>query len=530
MRRFVASLPFVCALGALSPAFGQILTVQNTNNTLDVVNPNGPSSIVNLRIPLSLLGSSNDPILGGVNNSATAGATGVFGLIRQFSPGANSAAVRGVNNGTGPAGIGVWGEQHGSGFGVYGQSQAGIGVHGVGQDASATGIDGRHLSTSGTAPGVFGLSHSQQESAHAVLGEMAAGASPTSAGVRGLNPSGFGVFGRGGSIGVVGSVDERRTRRIRGRIPELRGVYGSARGRAAHGVVGEAHSEAGEVFGVWGISHSSSGVGVKGLSVSETGIGVLGMGQKPPHSYGVVGVGAQAGVWGRSFDHWPEFTNTFGALGTRVAKAPHIPVAVYGQQLGGGHAGLFDRHVTVVGILDAGIKQFRIDHPLDPENRYLVHASVESAERINVYSGNVTTDENAQATVLLPSYFEALNRDFRYQLTVIGQFAQAIVAEKVRGNRFVIRTDKPGVEVSWQVTGVRQDPLARLYPLEVEPDKPGEARGRYLVPEALGRPATDGVYYQAPADLEPKEEPEEYEPGQYEPEQQGLGQQEPRPE
>jgi hypothetical protein len=236
------------------------------------------------------------------------------------------------------------------------------------------------------------------------------------------------------------------------------------------------------------------------------------MGQTPSHSYGVVGVGAQAGVWGRSFDQWPEFTNTFGALGTRVASAPHIPVAVYGQQLGGGHAGLFDRHVVVTGILSAGIKQFMIDHPLDPENRYLVHTAVESPEMTNVYSGNVTTDENAQATVRLPSYFEALNRDFRYQLTVIGQFAQAIVAEKIRGNQFVIRTDKPRVEVSWQVTGVRQDPLARLYPTQVEQEKPKEARGRYLVPEAFGRPAAEGVYYQAPADLEKKEEPEEDEP------------------
>ena len=260
---------------------------------------------------------------------------------------------------------------------------------------------------------------------------------------------------------------------------------------------------------MWGISHSASGVGVKGLSVSSSGIGVFGMGQTPPRSYGVVGVGAQAGVWGRSFDHWPEFTNTFGALGTRVASAPHIPVAVYGQQLGGGHAGLFNRHVVVVGILQAGIKQFMIDHPIDPETRYLAHAAVESPEMMNVYSGNVTTDDDAQATVRLPSYFESLNGEFRYQLTVIGQFAQAIVAEKIRGNQFVIKTDKPQVEVSWQVTGVRQDPLARLYPLQVEQDKPKEARGRYLVPEAFGKPATEGIFFQAPADLEPKETPEE---------------------
>jgi hypothetical protein len=482
MTRLAVCGTLVCALGVI-PAFGQVQSIQNTNNTLDITNPNGPAATVNVQVPLSLLGTSNDWIFRGINNSTAPGATALFGLIRQASPGSSSAAVRGVNNGTGPDGIGVWGEQHGTGFGVLGQSQAGTGV--------------------------VGRSSSSSADAQAILGEMASGASETSAGVRGVNRGGFGVLGRGGLTGVVGIVERPRSKTIPGhRRPEIRGVYGSANGgRDAHGVVGEALSESGESFGVWGISHSSSGVGVKGLSLSETGIAVFGMAGTPPHSYGVVGVGAQAGVWGRSFDHWPEFTNTFGALGTRVAKAPHIPVAVYGQQLGGGHAGLFNRHVVVVGILDAGIKQFRIDHPVDPENRYLVHASVESAERLNVYSGNATTDDDGQAVVRLPSYFEALNGDFRYQLTVIGQFAQAIVAEKIRDNRFVIRTDKPRVEVSWQVSGVRQDPMAKLYPLRVEEEKPQEARGRYLVPEAFGKRAEEGIYYQPPAELEPKEEP-----------------------
>ena len=49
---------------------------------------------------------------------------------------------------------------------------------------------------------------------------------------------------------------------------------------------------------------------------------------------------------------------------------------------------------------------------------------------MNIYNGNVITDANGEAVVALPEWFEALNRDFRYQLTVIGQFAQAIVAEK----------------------------------------------------------------------------------------------------
>jgi hypothetical protein len=80
---------------------------------------------------------------------------------------------------------------------------------------------------------------------------------------------------------------------------------------------------------------------------------------------------------------------------------------------------------------------------------------------MNVYSGNVTTDDKDDACVSLPDYFEALNSDFRYQLTAIGQFCQAIVSTEITLGRFCIRTDKPKVKVSWQVTGVRNDPYAR---------------------------------------------------------------------
>ena len=80
---------------------------------------------------------------------------------------------------------------------------------------------------------------------------------------------------------------------------------------------------------------------------------------------------------------------------------------------------------------------------------------------MTVYNGNVTTDANGFARVSLPSYFGALNTELKYQLTCIGTFAQAIIAEEVRDNQFVIQTDKPNVKVSWQVTGVRNDPAAR---------------------------------------------------------------------
>ena len=63
------------------------------------------------------------------------------------------------------------------------------------------------------------------------------------------------------------------------------------------------------------------------------------------------------------------------------------------------------------------------------------------------------------------------------------------------GNRFTIRTDKPAVRVSWQVTGIRKDAWAEAHRIPVEQDKTGEAKGRYLHPEELGQPRERGIDY-----------------------------------
>ncbi len=134
-----------------------------------------------------------------------------------------------------------------------------------------------------------------------------------------------------------------------------------------------------------------------------------------------------------------------------------------------------------------------IDHPLDPANKYLLHSSVESPEMKNIYDGNVTTDAGGQAVVELPGWFEALNRDFRYQLTTIGQPAQAWIASKIANHAFTIRTDKPNVEISWQVTGVRQDAWANAHRTPVEQQKNARERGHYLHPELYGAPEEAGI-------------------------------------
>jgi hypothetical protein len=149
--------------------------------------------------------------------------------------------------------------------------------------------------------------------------------------------------------------------------------------------------------------------------------------------------------------------------------------------------------LQVVGNFSASVKNFKIDHPLEPATKYLNHTSVESPDMKNIYDGVITTDASGLATVALPAYFQALNKDFRYQLTVMGTFAQAIVKDEIANNRFTIQTDKPNVKVSWQVTGIRQDAYARAYPIPVEEEKPASERGRYLAPELFGQPPAQAI-------------------------------------
>jgi hypothetical protein len=115
-------------------------------------------------------------------------------------------------------------------------------------------------------------------------------------------------------------------------------------------------------------------------------------------------------------------------------------------------------NLTVLGNMSAtGTKNFVIDHPLDPENKLLYHHAIESNEVINQYSGNIFTDANGNATIYLPDYFEALNKDFRYHLTPINSFSRVMVSQKIKNNSFNIRTEEPHTEVSWMVSAIRND-------------------------------------------------------------------------
>jgi len=221
------------------------------------------------------------------------------------------------------------------------------------------------------------------------------------------------------------------------------------------------------------VTNQSTGYAVTGTTTSTLYSGVAGFNANGKGVYGVgtTGVEGQSSVSGGAA--------VFGFTGLLASP--------YSGEFGPGP-------VRITGNLSVvGTKSFVIDHPFDPENRELWHAAVESSEVLDVYSGNVVTGGDGRAVVRLPDWFEAVNADFRYQLTCIGTFARAIVEKEIEGNSFAIRTDAPNVKVSWQVAARRNDAVMRAHPFAVERDKPAAERGTYLSPVEHGQPRERGV-------------------------------------
>lgn len=151
----------------------------------------------------------------------------------------------------------------------------------------------------------------------------------------------------------------------------------------------------------------------------------------------------------------------------------------------------------------SGTKSFMIDHPLDPAGAVLLHYSCESPEPQNRYNGVALLDARGVATVELPAYFEAINTDYRYQLTAVGAPGPSLhVAQEVVNNRFVIAGGQPGMKVSWEVTAKRSDRFVRQLGAPIEVRKAPSEQGKYLMPELYGQPA-DKAMYPRPLSTEP---------------------------
>jgi hypothetical protein len=224
------------------------------------------------------------------------------------------------------------------------------------------------------------------------------------------------------------------------------------------GVYGQGQSGINATFGVVGATGGTGDdhVGVQGTASNgaSTNIGVEGVAYS---SGGMTNYGFKSQALGDSSTNYGIYAEASGGL-TNYAGYFVGDVHIAGNLTGGGKAGT------------------RIDHPLDPDNMYLQQSFIESPDMKCVYDGNVTTDANGLATVLLPDYCEAYNGDFRYQLTAIGSFTQVVVKQEIENNQFVVASAQPNVKVSWQVTGIRKDALAEANRTKVEIDKPEKER------------------------------------------------------
>ncbi len=277
-----------------------------------------------------------------------------------------------------------------------------------------------------------------------------------------------------------------------------RGVYGKADGPNANAVVGRQTGPAGggsaivaegnQNIGLLATTANGSSYAVFGENFGDDGIAVVGYVPSTDPA------GLPMGVAGQS-----DAPNGAGTLGYHAA----IDGGGYGllgwteSALGWGVYSVgdmgTDANLYVSGTVSKAGGSFKIDHPLDPAKKFLYHSFVELPDMKNVYDGVATLDANGEVTVELPPYFEALNRDVRYQLTAMDEFAPLYVSSAVKNGRFSIAGGKAGQQVCWQVTGIRQDAWAEAHRIPVEEAKSDAEKGLYLHPREHGQSQAKGI-------------------------------------
>jgi len=282
-------------------------------------------------------------------------------------------------------------------------------------------------------------------------------------------PASYAIWGDSGvGSGVVGTSNGDNRPGVLGLSQEVRaaGVEGNGRNIGVRGLGFVGVSGDGTV-GVAGTSNSSNGAGV--LATSSDGMALRAR-------CGGAGLGILSEASGIGIVTSNSTSLYKAILASTFEAATFVgPVFVHGAlfKLGGG---------------------FLVDHPTDPANKYLSHSFVESPDRKNVYDGIAVLDPAGEAEVELPEWFGALNRDFRYQLTCLGGHASVFVSQEIEKNRFRISGGAPGLRVSWQVTGIRQDAWAKANPLTPEEAKPEAERGTFLEPALFGEPEEKNVW------------------------------------
>lgn len=401
----------------------------------------------------------------GVSGSGADGVTGT-------GTASNGSGVRGTaNNGTGARGVlGI----SSSGSGVYGTSTSGAGVYGT----STSGYGGDFRSTSGTGINVTGSNgtYSLGTSSNGVGLWGVANNGSNAKGVYGTSTTGYGIYGSTTALGgraISGIADNGQS---------AAGVFGtSINGTGVQGTTNTGQ-------GIYGIAATS---GYGGYFSSETGTGIYTEGGNGIYSVGTATNGI--GVWGVG----NAGTTGIGVYGSSTASSGRgieghaNSFAIFGSS-GTGWAGFFSGDVYVSGsCCGAGQAYTRIDHPLDPENKYLNQSLIQSPEMLSLINGNTRLDSKGEAIVSIPDWFAASNTDFRYTLTPIGAPGPNLyIAEEITGNTFIIAGGAPNAKVSWQVTGTRTDPYAASHPIEVEQSKPLVDTGKYIHPEEYDQPGS----------------------------------------
>jgi hypothetical protein len=156
--------------------------------------------------------------------------------------------------------------------------------------------------------------------------------------------------------------------------------------------------------GVYGVATSSTGLafGAQFETFSSQGIALLASANSTS--------GSTTGLWGAS-----------SSLNGRGVYGETSSLGGVNYAVSGAAASAIGYAVWATGRLGAsGTKSFRIDHPQDPANEYLLHYSAEGPEPLNIYSGIATLDESGGAIVEMPEYFASVNDEPRYVLTPLG--------------------------------------------------------------------------------------------------------------
>ncbi|NVO02165.1 MAG: collagen-like protein [Bacteroidetes bacterium] len=143
-----------------------------------------------------------------------------------------------------------------------------------------------------------------------------------------------------------------------------------------------------------------------------------------------------------------------------------------------------------------GTKSFMIDHPLDPENKFLFHFSIESNEVLNMYRGTVVLDSKGEAIVELPNYFESININYSYNLTPIGAPVNLYIKEEIKGGKFSIAGGNNGMKICWVVYAERNDEFVKQNPdvRQVEVNKSQSQKGKYLMPSLYKQSNDKGIF------------------------------------